>query len=355
MSAPVRRFASVDALRGLTVAAMLLVNTPGDWGHVYAPLLHADWHGCTPTDLVFPFFLFVVGVSIALGIVPRVERGDDLRALQRDAILRGLRIVALGLALHVVAWWALDAAHYRPWGVLQRIGLCVLVAAPLAMRTSPRAQWALVLAILLGYWAALAPGGYARFDNLADRVDTALFAPLLYVFEPATGRGHDPEGLLSTVPAIATVLLGVRAGDWLRRGQVRRLCAAGVAMLALGALWSLAVPVNKALWTPSYVLWTGGWAALALAALHVLVDRRGWPAVGRVFGVNAIAAYAGSALIVYGLVAVGVWGALYRHGFAWMAPHVGPRLPSLLFALAFVALWWAIVRVMDRRGWHLKI
>jgi len=351
-----RRFASVDALRGLTVAAMLLVNTPGDWGHVYAPLLHAHWHGCTPTDLVFPFFLFVVGVSIALGLVPRVAPGADLRALQGTVFSRGLRIIALGLLLNLAAWWAYDQAYFRPWGVLQRIGLCFMIAAPLAMRLRPRAQWALIAAILLGWWAMLAPGGYAEFHNLADRTDTALFAPYLYRHDAATGLGRDPEGLLSTLPSIATVLLGVRAGDWLRRGQLRRLLLAALAMLALGALWSLAMPLNKALWSSSYVLWSAGWAALALWLAHVLVDRRGWPAVGRSFGVNAITAYAGSALMVCVLVIAGLWTPLYQHAFAgWMTPRFGPYLPSLAFALAFVALWWGIVRWMDRRGWHLKV
>jgi len=351
-----RRFASVDALRGLTVAAMLLVNTPGDWGHVYAPLLHAHWHGCTPTDLVFPFFLFVVGVSIALGLVPRVAPGADLRALQGTVFSRGLRIIALGLLLNLAAWWAYDQAYFRPWGVLQRIGLCFMIAAPLAMHLRPRAQWALIAAILLGWWAMLAPGGYAEFHNLADRTDTALFAPHLYRHDAATGLGRDPEGLLSTLPSIATVLLGVRAGAWLRRGQLRRLLLAALAMLALGALWSLAMPLNKALWSSSYVLWSAGWAALALWLAHVLVDRRGWPAVGRSFGVNAITAYAGSALMVCVLVIAGLWTPLYQHAFAgWMTPRFGPYLPSLAFALAFVALWWGIVRWMDRRGWHLKV
>lgn len=351
-----RRFDSVDALRGLTVAAMLLVNTPGDWGHVYAPLLHAPWHGCTPTDLVFPFFLFVVGVSIALGVAPRAEAGAATAALHRAIAVRGLRIVALGLLLHLVAWWAFDTPHYRVWGVLQRIGLCFLVAAPLALHLKPRTQWALVAALLLGWWVLLAPAGYAPLHNLADRIDTALFAPLLYRYDPGTGLGHDPEGLVSTLPAIATVLLGVRAGDWLRRGRPQRLLGMGIAMLVLGALWSLAMPFNKALWTSSYVLWTAGWAALALWLLHLLIDRRGWPAVGRSFGVNAITAYAGSALMVCLLAASGQWGAVYGWALAgWMTPRFGPYVPSLAFALAFVALWWGVVRWMDARGWRVRI
>ena len=352
-----RRFASVDALRGLAVAAMLLVNTPGDWGHVYPPLLHSDWHGCTPTDLVFPFFLFIVGVSIALGIVPRLEEGADRGGLQRAVLWRAVRIVGAGLLLHLAAWWLLDTDHFRPWGVLQRIGLCFAVAGLLALHVHARAQWACIAALVVGYWALLAwNGGFEPWTNLASRIDAAMLGPHAYLFDPATGRGHDPEGLPSTLPAIATTLLGLRAGDWLRRGDVCRLCIAAAAALALGGLWSLAFPINKNLWTSSYVLWTGGWAMLALAACHALVDVRGWPAIGRSFGVNAIAAYAGSALMVYVFAASGWWEPLYRTAFAgWMTPLSGPYIPSLAFALAFVALWWGIVRWMDRRGWHLKI
>lgn len=352
-----RRLASVDALRGLTVAAMLLVNTPGDWGHVYAPLLHSEWNGCTPTDLVFPFFLFIVGVSIALGIVPRVEGGAGRGPLRRAVLWRAARIVGLGLLLHLAAWWLLGSEHFRPWGVLQRIGVCFAIAGLLALHLRARGQWLCMGALLLGYWVLLArSGGFEPWTNLASRIDTAMLGPHAYLFDPATGRGHDPEGLLGTLPAIATTLLGLRAGDWLRRGRVRRLWLAGAAALALGALWSQAFPFNKNLWTSSYVLWTGGWAMLALAACHALVDVRGWPAVGRSFGNNAIAAYAGSALMVVVLTALGAWEPLYRIGFAdWMTPRFGPYLPSLAFALAFVALWWGIVHWMDRRGWHLKI
>ncbi|WP_372017814.1 acyltransferase family protein [Pseudoxanthomonas sp. 10H] len=351
------RFASVDALRGLTVAAMLLVNNPGDWGHVYPPLLHATWHGCTPTDLVFPFFLFIVGVSIALGMVPRVEAGAPRPALMRAVAVRSLRIIGLGLVLHLLAWWWLDTAHFRPWGVLQRIGLCFLAVGAAALWLRPRAQAWWLAALLLGWWGLLAAGGsLAPWHNLASRVDTALLGPWLYQFDPATGLGHDPEGLLSTLGALATTLLGLRAGAWLRRGRVRTLACAGVAALLLGLAWSTVLPLNKNLWTPSYVLWTGGWAMLALAAAHVLIDRRGWPAVGRSFGVNAIAAYAGSAVMVYGFAALGWWEPLYRGGFAgWMTPRFGPYLPSLAFAAVFVGAWWLVVRGMDRRGWYVRI
>lgn len=351
------RFASVDALRGITVAAMLLVNNPGDWGHVYAPLLHAEWNGCTPTDLIFPFFLFIVGVSIALGISPRVEAGGDRHALLRAVLWRGAKIIAIGLLLHALAFWWLDKPWFRPWGVLQRIGLCFIAAGALALYTRPRVQWLIVAGLLLGYWALLATaGGYVPLDNLASRIDTALVGPHVYHFDAASGRGHDPEGLLSTLPAIATTLFGLRAGDWLRRGAMKPLLLAAAAALAGAAIWALVLPFNKNLWTSSYVLWTAGWAMLALSAAHAWIDRRGGRPWGRSFGVNAIAAYAGSAVMVYALAGLGWAEPIYRHGFAdWMTPRFGPYLPSLAFALAFVLLWWMIVRVMDRAGWRLKV
>lgn len=352
-----QRFASVDALRGLTVAAMLLVNNPGDWGHVYAPLLHSEWNGCTPTDLVFPFFLFIVGVSIALGIVPRVEAGADPRPLRRAVWVRGAKIIAIGVLLHLLAWWLMDKPTFRPLGVLPRIGACFIAAGLVAMATKPRVQWTLIAAVLLGYWALMAAGGsYDPFVNLASRVDTVLFGAHNYIYDVASGRGHDPEGLLSTLPSIATTLLGLRVGDWLRRGETKRLSRFAIAALALGALWSLWFPLNKNLWTSSYVLWTAGWAALALWLAHRLVDVRGWPALGRGFGVNAITAYAGSALMVYVFAGLGWSDPIYRIGFAdWMTPLLGPFVPSLAFALVFVLVWWGIVCWMDRRGWHWKV
>jgi predicted acyltransferase len=351
------RFASVDALRGITVAAMLLVNNPGDWGHVYAPLLHAHWHGCTPTDLIFPMFLFIVGVSITLALVPRLERGDAPGKLTRTVLVRAARIIGLGLLLHLCALWAFDLAHYRVMGVLQRIGLCFAAAGLLALHARPRTQWLVLASLLVGYGALLAAGGsYEPFVNLASRIDHALLGVHAYQLDPASGRGHDPEGLVSTLGALATTVLGMRAGDWLRRGDSRALWLAGAIAMTLGLAWSWWQPFNKNLWTPSYVLWTGGIACLVLAVVHWLVDRKGLPALGRAFGVNAIAAYAGSAFMLYALVAGGWLEPLYRVGFAdWMTPKFGPFVPSLAFAIAFVAVWWVVVRVLDARRIHFKI
>lgn len=356
MSAPPARFASVDALRGLTVAAMLLVNTPGDWSHVYAPLRHAEWHGLTPTDLVFPMFLFIVGVSIALGVVPRHEAGLPRAVLRRAVVWRAAKIVALGLLLHMLAFWLLDRAYFRPCGVLQRIGVCFAIAGLIALQARPRTQWMAIGAILLGYWGLMASWGYQPFTHLAARVDTAVFGPWLYQWDALSGRGQDPEGLASTLPAVATTLLGVRAGAWLRAGNVRALCVGGGIALLLGLSWAQVFPLNKALWTSSFVLVTAGVAMFALALAHALVDRRGWPAVGRRFGVNAIAAYVGSAAMVYPLIGLGWLPRLYDAVFAgWMTPRFGPYVPSLAFALVFVGVWWLVVWAMDRRGWYVKV
>ena len=163
------------------------------------------------------------------------------------------------------------------------------------------------------------------------------------------------KGCSARLPAIATTLLGLRAGEWLRTARGTRLRVAGVLCLALGAAWSMAMPINKNLWTSSYVLWSAGWSMLLLFVAHALVDLRGWPAWGRRFGMNAIAAYAGSALMVYVFAAIGWWEPIYRIGFShWMTPRFGPFVPSLAFALAFVGAWWLIVRWMDVRGWHRR-
>ena len=358
MSCPApRRLASLDALRGCTVAAMLLVNDPGDWGHVYAPLDHAAWNGCTPTDLVFPLFLFIVGVSVALAIVPRREQGAAAAPLARAALWRALRIVALGVAINLLAWWLMPGAHLRLPGVLQRIGVCFGAVALFALYARPRTQWAAIAALLLGYWGLLELGGSLQpWINIVSRTDTAVFGRYVYLIDPASGRGHDPEGLLSTLPSLATTLLGLRAGCALRAEKMKPLLLGGLLALLLSALWSRWLPLNKNLWTPSFVLWCAGWATLALLAFHALIDRRGWPTLGRRFGVNAIAAYAGSELMQILLSALGWSGPLYRTLFArWMTPRFGAFMPSLAYALAFVALWWVIVWALDRRRIYLKL
>jgi predicted acyltransferase len=240
-----KRLASLDALRGCTVAAMLLVNDPGDWAHVYWPLDHSVWNGCTPTDLVFPFFLFVVGVSVALSFLPRLEQGADRAAMARAALVRALRIIGLGVLINLLAWRLMPGAHLRLPGVLQRIGVCFAGVALFAIHTRPRTQWTAIVALLLGYWGLLLLGGSLEpWTNLTSRVDSAVFGPFVYLIDPLTGHGHDPEGLLASLPALAGTLLGLRAGCWLRREKRRQLFFAALLSLLLGAVWSLWLPMN---------------------------------------------------------------------------------------------------------------
>ena len=340
-----RRFVSVDVLRGWAVAAMLLVNYPGSWEHVFAPLEHSEWNGFTPTDLIFPNFLFVVGVSIALGLRP----GTSISKLW----LRALRLVAVGMGLYLVAMWGYDKAHFRIWGVLQRIGLCYGVAATLALTLRPRMQWAVIGGILLGYWALLAcNGGYVPWDNLASRVDTWLAGVHNYQFDATTGKAHDPEGLLSTLPSIATTLLGVRAGAWLRERGATHLLLAGIVALAIGWLWAMAMPINKNLWTSSYVVYAAGWSLLLLALFHWLFDLRGGYPLGRSMGINAITAYAGSWLMACVFERLGVFATAYAQAAALLDAG---KLASLAVAVVFVAFWWLLMWAMEKQGWRITI
>lgn len=352
-----RRLGSVDALRGLTVAAMLLVNDPGDWGHVYGPLEHSAWNGCTPTDLIFPFFLFIVGVSIALAVEPRLEQGGDRAALRRAALWRAARIVGLGLLINVIGWIVMPGEHLRIPGVLQRIGICFGATALLAIHARPRTQAVVATVLLLGYALLLQLGGtLAPWLNIASRVDFAVFASHVYQIDPASGRGHDPEGLLSTLPSMVNCVLGLFAGRWLRARQLRRLLLGGLVIVLAGLAWSYWQPWNKNLWTPSFALWTSGWGMLAVALCHALVDLRGWPAIGRRFGMNAIAAYALSDLLVFLLVGTGWMDPLYTKVFDRpLTPLLGPWNASLAFAVLFVAFCWAVVWALDRRRIYLKL
>ncbi|MGO4702372.1 acyltransferase family protein [Dyella sp. 2RAB6] len=350
------RLASVDALRGCMVAAMLLVNDPGDESHVYAPLAHAAWHGCTPTDLIFPFFLFIVGVSTALAFEPKLDQGAPRGQLLRTALLRAARIVALGLAIHLLDVSVSDS-HLRIPGVLQRIGLCFAMASAFALYAGPRAWWAAIVALTLGYWSLLSTGGTLEpLANLTDRIDTFVFGHGTYQFDIATGRGHDPEGLLSTLPSLATCLAGLWAGHMLRAGRTRQLVIAGIALAALAWLWSYALPFNKNLWTSPFALWTAGLAMLALWLFHTLVDQRGWPPLGRRFGINAVAAYAGAetmqTLMPLVLAPEVLAATLNRWAAAW---SVDPRIASLAYALVFVGLWWLVVYALDKRRLYIKL
>ncbi len=366
------RLLSVDALRGLTVAAMVLVNNPGTWSAVYGPLQHAPWHGWTATDMVFPFFLFVVGVSIPLALGPPLERGAGglpARVLRRAAV-----IFALGLLLHALPFFPL--ANLRIPGVLQRIAVCYLLAALLVLATrgsrGVTVQAVTAGALLVGYWLVMtkvAAPGHAAGDlspegNLAGYVDRLVLGTR-HIWQAT--RVYDPEGILSTLPATATTLLGVLAGHWLRSGRplgriIGGLAAGGVGAAALGWLWGLSFPVNKPLWTSSYALLMAGLAALVLAACHWVIEargRRGWAAPFAVLGVHALTLFFLSSLTakLLFIVRAGAGGPrlqawLYEHLFA---PWASPVNASLAYALAYVLLWWVLMWALDRSGMRLRV
>ncbi|MCH7342980.1 heparan-alpha-glucosaminide N-acetyltransferase domain-containing protein [Pelomonas sp. CA6] len=351
------RLTSVDVLRGLAVAAMLLVNNAGDWNHVYAPLEHAAWDGFTPTDLIFPLFLFIVGASISLSLGARREAGTPAAVLAGPMFRRGLRILLLGLALHALPWLLRDDAVLRWMGVLQRIALCFIGVGAVALwLDSLRAQWTLLAALLLGYGLLLALGGpLDKAGNIASRLDGWLLGAHAYEWNAATGQGHEPEGLLSTLGALASCLLGLIAGRALRHGQASSLAGWGLVALLLGGALDALQPINKQLWTPAYVLWSGGLSLLALWAVHQLVDLRGWPALGRSFGVNAIAAYAGAWVMAVLLEHFGWQQRLVQGPLAPIGQWLGPEAQSLAFALGFVLVWAVVVRVLDRRRIYIKV
>ena len=363
------RLLSLDAFRGATIAAMILVNDPGDELHTYWPLLHARWHGWTPTDLIFPFFLFMVGTSLTF----------STRLAFRPALLRTLKLFGLGLLVNFCTG-GFALAGLRVAGVLQRIALCYLAAWAARRWLRPRGQAALAVGLLVGYWAVMTkvvgpegyPPGLEMQTNLAAQIDRIVLSGHLYRWT----KTWDPEGVLSTFPAIATALLGLLAGAWLRADRTPfpkalGFLGGGLALLALGVLWGeaappwLLFPVNKNLWSPSFVLLTGGLAAALFGLTWWLVDvlrlRRGiGPLVA--FGRNAIALYVGSEVLAGTLGAIHWAGAdgtswslqewIHRTLFAgWLAPANA----SLGFALATVLLWYLVAREMDRRAVYLKV
>ena len=360
------RLLSVDALRGLTVAAMVLVNNPGTWRAVYPPLRHATWHGWTLTDVIFPFFVFIVGVAIPLALGPRLARSGRAGVVAK-VVRRSLVIFLLGIVLNGFPWYTW--ATLRIPGVLQRIAVCYLIAALVYLWTSTRAQALIAAALLLGYWLAMIwipVPGYGAGDlspagNLAAYLDRAILGP--HIWQAA--KVYDPEGILSTLPAVATALLGVLTGTWLRNDRPSgslaiRLAGAGVAGVVAGELWGIWFPINKSLWTSSYVLLTAGLAMLVLAAFYWLVEVRGWRRWATPFavlGVNALVLYFLSSLVarLMSIVRVGADGRSVQAELfdRLFVPMAAPINASLAFAMVYVVAWWAILWVLYR--WNIRV
>ncbi len=380
-TASTSRLLALDVFRGLTILGMILVNNPGDWGHLYWPLGHADWHGWTPTDLVFPFFLFIVGTALAYSL-RKYRTGTQIspavywRIARRTAVL-----ILLGLLLNRSSAIfnfllgnadSIDFSNWRLPGVLQRIGLVYFAASLIVLHLGLRAQIVLSAVLLLGYWGLLSwfPGNDYQSNlspegNMVRVIDRALIGES-HMYTQATSEKTDPEGLLSTLPAIVTALFGYWAGLLIQRNgatvrTVGWLMTAGVILIGLGLLWGTSFPINKKIWTSSFVILTAGWAMVVLASSLLKFDIWGWKRIGRAFevvGVNAILVFVASGLSAVLLTVTHVgdqttkqW--LYETLFtSWI--HT-PELSSLAYATATVAFWWFAMWLLSLRGWTLRV
>ena len=361
-----KRLVSLDFFRGITIALMIIVNSPGSWSHVYPPLLHAKWHGMTPTDLVFPFFLFIVGVSIALAYAQKKASGSVSSAAFQKIVKRSFYIFCLGLFLALFPRF--DFGNLRVVGVLQRIAIVFMICSILYLKTSWRTQLKVGITCLVGYWICMAfipfPGGETGSlepgNNFTAWIDSYITPGRFYQ------KTWDPEGLFSTIPAIGTGIFGLLVGQVIlnkvlsQNKKIIWIFAIGTMGLLIGTIWSWVFPLNKHIWTSSYVLVAGGLASLFLAAAIWFIDElkmtRGTK-LGVVFGMNAITAY----------VLHGVIGRLFHipiKGEAgiqslWMSGlgEIGlpMQLASLLWAVSYMLLIYLIVYVMYRKKIFLKI
>ena len=373
------RLLSLDVFRGLTVAAMILVNNPGSWSTIYAPLKHAEWNGCTPTDLIFPFFLFIVGVSISYALGSKKESTSQSKllftALKRASILFGL-----GLFLNLFPKVFTDPMEafstVRIPGVLQRIAIVFFFTALIYVKTNQKTQLRLFFGILIAYWALMTfvpvPGiGYANLEketNLGAWLDRTILTEA-HLWKSV--KTWDPEGILSTLPAVATGLFGVLVGTWLRRKdreesvKISWMFSIGILAVVFGLIWDLFFPINKALWTSSFVLYAGGLATIGLALCYWLIDVQGYkkgttPLV--VYGVNAITVFFLSGLIprILTLIMVNMPDGTRVNSRVWMyetfyTPYFTPINASLAGAVTFILIWLLILWVMFKKEIIIKV
>jgi len=367
------RLISLDVFRGLTVAAMILVNNPGSWGHIYAPLEHADWNGCTPTDLIFPFFLFILGVSITYALSSKKLDVESHNQLILSALKRASILFGLGLFLSLFPLF--DFSVVRILGVLQRIGIVFFVCAVIFIKTNLKTQFKLMIGILLAYWAimTLIPVPEIGYANLEKETNLAAWVDRLILTENhiwKSAKTWDPEGILSSLPAIASGIFGMLIGQFLKRkdkpegDKIAWLFSFGILAVIVGLIWDLAFPINKSLWTSSFVLFTGGLATISLALCYWLIDVQGYkkftsPFV--VYGVNAITVFFVSGLIPRILnlikldlngekVGAKVW--LYE---TFYTPYLSPYNASLAGAITFILIWWFILWLMLKKNIIIKV
>jgi len=357
------RYLALDALRGLTIAMMILVNTPGSWDFVYSPFIHADWHGCTPTDLVFPFFLFVVGSAMYFSLQKASIRLSAAMAFM--VIRRALVIFVLGLIFNaVLGGWD----NLRIMGVLQRIALAYVIAAFIVLSVNRASVYCISLLLLLGYWMLLVVGGGDDPLGVTTNIVVKLDVALLGVEHMYSGKGvpFDPEGLLSTLPAVVNVLIGFELTRFLvaqrdRVNSVLMLIMLGGAGIVLGLLWNIWLPINKSLWTSSFVILSAGYFCIALAIVVWLVDIKKFTQLAQpfiIYGSNSIFIYMLAPLWVHAYLFIPMQdkgGNFYTALFAWLVQVFPPAMASLVFALLHVLLFWFVSLWLYRKKIFIKV
>lgn len=386
---PPGRYLSLDVFRGITVTGMILVNNPGSWSYVYPPLLHARWHGWTPTDLIFPFFLFIVGVAMVFSFEKyRADLVQKRGPLYRKILRRTVLLFLIGLGLNLIPidlpegynWFRDTLANVRIMGVLQRIAVVYLITALISLNASDRAVWKWGSALLAGYWLLmrLVPfpvtldgqrfikrGVLDEGINLAAYVDNLVLHGHTWI--KAEPFHYDPEGLLSTIPAVVTCLAGVLVGRWIRQPidghrKAAELFFAGCLAIVAGYVLHLGFPINKQLWSPSYVVFTAGMACLFLACCMVAIDLKAWvrwstPFV--IFGTNALAYFVFAGIVGRLLllprvgpeqVRLKAW--IYQ---TWFQPAFGSYMGSLAFAITYILFWLGIMTILYRRRIFIKL
>jgi predicted acyltransferase len=369
------RYLALDVLRGMTLTFMIIVNTPGNWNDLYAPLAHADWHGFTPTDLVFPTFLFVVGNAMSFAMKKLNEMPP--REFYKKVFKRAGLIFLIGWLLNAFPFfdyneagelYFIDLTVVRLLGVLQRIALSYLLAALLLYWGGPKMGWIFSGLALVAYWPILyffgdAADPYSLTGNAAIKLDLLLIGESrMYMGE---GIPFDPEGILSTLTSTVNVLAGYLVGRFVQKKgntlpTVQTLLVAGLVMIAFSYVWDLSFPINKKIWTSPYVLLTVGWDLVILSGLMLLIEVRqikGWTYFFEVFGKNPLILYvcAGVVVSIFSMIPVGEGSlreAFYTNLYSsWLSP----KNASFLFAISYMLLIWVIGLMMDRKKIYIRV
>jgi predicted acyltransferase len=356
------RYLALDAFRGITIALMILVNTPGTWSHVYTPLLHAEWDGATPTDLVFPFFLFIIGSAMFFSF----KKSNFAVSPEqfKKIIKRGFTLFFIGFMLNIIPF-TINIDDWRIMGVLQRIGIIYAAAACLVLLLNRTGIFIVSTVILLAYWVLLlsvGEGALTLDDNIIRQFDLAVIGTNhMYSMR---GVAFEPEGLLSTIPAMVNMLLGFELTRYLisikdKKSSVIKLTIIGGLAIGFGILWSLVLPINKSLWTPSYVIYTTGFACLLLAVFIWLIDIMKYVKLAKpllVYGTNPLFVYVLSFLVVTVYLNINIGDvSMYAWLYQQLSEVFTPKLASCIFAFSHVVFFWYVSLKLYQRKIFIKI